>query len=138
VVVGIDGSEPSRRALVFGCEEAARRGTGVVALHAWTKPWHAALRPLEAPAGVDRSFLQPKAAALLADSVAAAARDFPNLQLTERLVNDQPGDAILEASRGADLLVVGCGGSRGLVGRLLGSVSRQAIHHAHCPVAVIP
>ncbi|HEY6747863.1 MAG TPA: universal stress protein [Mycobacteriales bacterium] len=137
VVVGVDGSELSRRAVRFGLGEAAQRGTGLTAVHAWTAPWHPALRSFEASGGVDWSFLEPQAAAILSESVAGAREEFSEVEVTERLVNDQPGDALLDASRGAELLVVGSRGLGGLTGLVLGSVSHGAVHQAHCSVAVV-
>jgi nucleotide-binding universal stress UspA family protein len=86
---------------------------------------------------VDWSFLRSQAAAVLAESVATAAADFPDVQVTERLVDGQPGDALLEASQEAEFLVVGSRGASSLLGGVLGSVSHTVIHHADCPVAVI-
>jgi nucleotide-binding universal stress UspA family protein len=137
VVVGVDGSELSHRAVRFGFGEAVLRGTGVTAVHGWTRPWHPALRSFEAPGGVDWSFLEPQAAALLSESIAAARQDFPDVEVTERLVNDQAGNALLDASRGAELLVVGSRGLGGLTGMVLGSVSHAAVHQASCSVAVV-
>ena len=137
IVVGVDGSEPSQRALRFAVGEAAANGTGVIAIHAWTKPWHPALRSFEVPGGANWSFLEPQAAAVLAESVARATADFSDVQVTERLLNDQPADALLQASQEADLLVVGSRGASSLLGRVLGSVSHTVIHHADCPVAVV-
>lgn len=137
IVVGVDGSEPSLRALRFALGEAAVHGTGVVAVHAWAKPWQPALLSFEAPRGVDWSFLRAQATAVLAESVATATAEFPDVQVTERLLNGQPGDALLDASGEAEFLVVGSRGASSLRGRVLGSVSHTVIHHADCPVAVI-
>ena len=53
-------------------------------------------------------------------------------------VNDLPARALLDAGRGAWLLVVGSRGLGGFQGLLLGSVSQQVVHHAECPVLVVP
>jgi nucleotide-binding universal stress UspA family protein len=137
IVVGVDGSEASRRAARFGFGEAALRGTGLTAVHAWTTPPHPALPTFEAPGGVDWSLLESQAGTTLSRSVATARQHFPDVDVAERLINDQPGDALLDASRGAELLVVGSRGLGGLTGMFLGSVSHGAVHRAHCSVAVV-
>jgi nucleotide-binding universal stress UspA family protein len=137
IVVGVDGSDASRRAARFGFSEAALRGTGLTVVHAWTTPPHPALRTFEAPGGVDWSFLQSQAATTLSRSIATARQHFPDVDVAERLINDQPGDALLDASRGAELLVVGSRGLGGLTGMFLGSVSHGAVHRADCSVAVV-
>jgi nucleotide-binding universal stress UspA family protein len=136
-VVGVDGSEPSHRALRFAFGEATAHGTELIAVHAYSEPWHPALRSFQAPDGVDWSFLRSHAAAVLAESVATAAEEFPGVRVTERLVDGQPSDVLLEASGDAELLVVGSRGASSLRGRILGSVSHTVIHHADCPVAVV-
>ena len=137
IVVGVDGSDASRRAARFGFSEAALRGTGLTVVHAWTTPPHPALRTFEAPGGVDWSFLQSQAATTLSRSIATARQHAPDVDVAERLINDQPGDALLDASRGAELLVVGSRGLGGLTGMFLASVSHGAVHRAHCSVAVV-
>lgn len=64
-------------------------------------------------------------------------RTFPELAVTVDLVSTSPAAMLIEASRGARLIVVGSRGRGGLAGMLLGSVSQQLIQHAACPVAVV-
>ena len=54
-----------------------------------------------------------------------------------RVVEGNPAQVLLDASDGADLLVVGSRGHGGFAEALLGSVSQHCVHHAHCPVVVI-
>jgi nucleotide-binding universal stress UspA family protein len=137
VVVGVDGSDPALHALRFALTEAALRGAELEVVRAWTDPWRASLRPEEADGGPDRSLLERQAAGVLSDSVAEATKDLPDVAVTERLINKQPGAALLDAARQATLLVVGSRGHGGLAGLRLGSVSHGMLHQADCPVAVI-
>ena len=53
------------------------------------------------------------------------------------ITQDSPAKALIDASAGADLLVLGSRGHGGFAGALLGSVSQYCVHHAHCPVLII-
>jgi nucleotide-binding universal stress UspA family protein len=137
VVVGVDGSDPSRRALHFAFTEAALRETTLTAVHAWAIPDHPGLTSMRASGGADWSFLAQQAADVLEEALAAVRADFPDVEVTEHLVDDQPVPALLEASRHAQLLVLGSHGRGAFSGLVLGSVSHSAVRGADCPVAVI-
>jgi nucleotide-binding universal stress UspA family protein len=66
-----------------------------------------------------------------------ACERHPAVEVSVRTMCTTPTDALEIASREAQLLVVGCRGGGGFHGLLLGSVSLQVLHHAHCPVAVL-
>jgi nucleotide-binding universal stress UspA family protein len=137
VVIGVDGSDLAQRAVRFAFAEAALHGVGLLAVHAWIKPPHPSLPAFMATGWLDWSFLEHHAADVLAESVAAVQPDFPEVPVIERVVNDQPGAALVTASARARLLVVGSRGRGGLAGLVLGSVSHGVLHQAHCPVAVV-
>jgi nucleotide-binding universal stress UspA family protein len=137
VVVGIDGSDSSRRALHFALTEAALRKTALTAVHAWALPDHPGIASLRASGLVEGSFLAGQAADALADALADVRGDFPDVDVTEHLVDERPVPALLEASRGAQLLVLGSRGRGAFTGLVLGSVSHSAVRGADCPVAVI-
>jgi nucleotide-binding universal stress UspA family protein len=135
VVVGVDGSKSSETALEFAFEEASRRGAALVAVYAW--------RPSALQAGIASvRHEEPGAEAghrlLLAESLAGWREKYPDVELRRELVPGHPVHVLSEASRHALALVVGSRGRGGFAGMLLGSVSQGVIHHAQCPVIVVP
>jgi len=137
VVVGLDGSPPSLRALRHGWEEAALRGTGVTAVHARATPEHPPLPASETHDLTNWSFLGSSALAAMVEWTATASQRFPDVQLTRRMVDGPPDEVLVDMSQQAELLVLGSRGRGGLAGRMLGSVSQRVVHRARCPVAVL-
>jgi nucleotide-binding universal stress UspA family protein len=131
IVVGVDGSEHSRRALRWALDEAKLRGVGCLLIHAWNyglvgaSPW-----PGEAA-----QTLADDARVLLERDVAFACSS--GVPVEARLEYGSAAQVLTNASKGALLLVVGNRGRGGLTGALLGSVSSACVHHACCPVVVI-
>jgi nucleotide-binding universal stress UspA family protein len=138
VVVGVDGSQTSQRAVEFAFAEAAVRKTGLTAVHAWTLPWlRSTLSIRHELDNVTRPALQQEAAAVLSESLAEIRQKYPAVPVVEQAVEERPAVALVEASHDASLIVVGSRGRGGVSGLLLGSVSHAVLHRAHCPVAVI-
>ncbi|MGJ7440980.1 universal stress protein [Aquipuribacter sp. MA13-6] len=132
VVVGVDGSDVSALAVGFAFERAARRGLGLTAVRAWelpaaTNPWGVTV--------ADR--MQEDERQALAASLEPWQSRFPDVDVDPRLVNGHAGQALVAASDGAELVVVGSRGRGGFAGVLLGSVSQAVLHHACGPVAVV-
>jgi len=146
IVVGVDGSPQSLAALRFALSEARVRGDRLVALHAWVLPLVEAPGPflLEAPGPARppleqlREELAGAAERRLAAALDAVAGEADGVAVERRVVEGPAAAVLVEASEGADLLVVGSRGHGGLRGALLGSVSQQCVHHARCPVAIVP
>jgi nucleotide-binding universal stress UspA family protein len=138
VVVGVDGSQTSQRAVEFAFAEAAMRNSGVTAVHAWTLPWlRSTLSVRHEVVTVTRPALQQEAAAVLSESLAEIRQKHPDVSVIEQVVEARPAEALVDASQNAPLLVVGSRGRGGVTGLLLGSVSHAVLHRAHCPVAVL-
>ncbi|PZF89806.1 universal stress protein [Micromonospora deserti] len=136
VVVGVDGSELSRPAVEFAAEEASLRGTGLVALHAYRYP--TSTEPGDMlPLVYDDAKLRAGEERAVAESLAGLAERWPNVPVNRETVRARPGKALTEASRRAQLVVVGRQGRSEFTGLLLGSVSQSVLHHADCPVAVV-
>ena len=77
--------------------------------------------------------------ALLAEAVRNAAAGTPSTVSIDPVVTEgSAAQALVDASEGADLLVVGARGHGGFLGLVLGSVANQVLHHATCPVVIVP
>lgn len=136
IVVGIDGSENSRRALGWAVEEARVRGASVDVVHAWHLPYVGGY-PYTA-GSFDPTSLEDAARQTL-DEVVDAVDTAGLAAPLERILH--LGDAaggVLETAKRAGLVVVGSRGLGGFTGLLLGSVGHQVANHAPCPVIVIP
>ncbi|MGH9230507.1 MAG: universal stress protein [Acidimicrobiales bacterium] len=133
IVVGVDGSENSARALRWGLDDARVRGATVAAVHAWHAPYSMSF----AAAAVDFPSFEDAARRLLDRVVDAAEAERPGVPVERVLVAGSAADVLLGAARGAALAVVAGRGVGGFRGLLLGSVSQQLAHHAPCPVVVV-
>jgi nucleotide-binding universal stress UspA family protein len=137
IVVGVDHSEGSRRALEWALDEARLRGARVEVVHAWSFPYLPTGPFVSAPL-LSAEQLEADARVVLDASIAEV--DVAGLAepVEPVLVCDGPANALLERSKGADLLVVGSRGRGGFTGLLLGSVSQAVSQHAPCPVVIVP
>jgi nucleotide-binding universal stress UspA family protein len=135
VLVGVDGSAASRRALVFAEHEARMRGADLVVLASVDVP--------------DEMWLRPYAELLPSTNLMTDAEERARAVIREEL-DDESGvhvevdtttasaaAALVARSQEADLLVVGSRGHGGFRGLAMGSVSTQCVLHAHCPVTVV-
>ncbi|MBE4720084.1 universal stress protein [Pseudarthrobacter sp. AB1] len=132
VVVGVDGSAPSRFALEWAVAEARLRHGEVQAVTAWQYP----------PVTVGMEGLVhdpeifPQAAHRLQDD-ALSRVDSGGVTVSGDVVQGSTAGVLLKAAENADLVVVGSRGLGGFTGLLLGSVSTQVVHHSTCPVLVV-
>jgi nucleotide-binding universal stress UspA family protein len=133
IVVGVDGSEGSKHALRWAARQAGFTEATLEAVTGWEYPafygWAPAL-----PDDFDYGELAASGLTETIDEVFGAGRP---LRLETRVVARHPALALVEASEGAELLVVGSRGYGGVADALLGSVSTYCVHHAHCPVTVL-
>jgi nucleotide-binding universal stress UspA family protein len=135
VVVGVDGGARDAGPIGFAFDYAARHGKPVIAVHAhesepaglWTDDTFMELHPMGHEFGLE----------MLDAAIAGAHADHPGVPVRRAVMRQRAGAALVHASDGAALLVVGDRGHRALARHLLGSVSRHVLMHAHCTVAVI-
>ena len=134
VVVGVDGSDDAREALRFAFAEAQLRDCQLFVLHAFDSPW--TYWDAAVPISIDRVEEQQKE--LLAREIERVCGPEPAVSIQSEITNDLPARALIDKSKDAELIVVGSRGRGGFTGLMLGSVSQQVVHHAHCPVVVVP
>ncbi|GAB3437362.1 universal stress protein [Phycicoccus ginsengisoli] len=136
VVVGTDGSELSSAAVGEAFREADARGAALTVVHTWSiELADTAMTIVESD---DARTRIADAEGVLADqSVASWADKFPDVPVRTMVRRGHAVEALAEASRDAELVVVGSRGRGGFRGLLLGSVSQGVLHHAHCPVMVV-
>ena len=137
IVAGIDGSPSSISALRWAIRQAGLTGATVDAMIAWHYPASAGGYGW-APTGMGTAFdFKENAEKVLADAIGTACDPGTGVPVRARVVEGNAAQVLLDASDGADLLVVGSRGHGGFTEALLGSVSQHCVHHAHCPVVVI-
>jgi nucleotide-binding universal stress UspA family protein len=138
VVVGIDGSPASERAVVWGARQAALERRPIVLVHAASPTvattWMGA--PAFNPATVLQALEDSGRAQLESAASAVRARE-PDLEIYQVLDHRDPRDALLALARAAALVVVGSRGRGPMASLLLGSVSLAVSQHASCPVVVL-
>lgn len=136
VVVGVDGSAVSAKAVAFALEQASLRGTSLVAIHAW---WLEVVEGVVAttPGGPEWRRAEELMQLGVAETLAGHRDRYPDVDVSVRLVRTRPAEALVEASADASLVVVGARGRGGFAGLLLGSVSREVLLNAAGPVAVV-
>jgi nucleotide-binding universal stress UspA family protein len=134
VVVGVDGSEPSLRALEFALHYAGQRDLRTDIVYV-PEHWQelASSYPMEVPE-LQRELLAHDRRVL--QSVADVVARHPGVDAAVQEVDGSVRAVLIEASRTAQLVVVGSRGHGAFAGLLLGSVSAAILHRSHCPVAV--
>jgi nucleotide-binding universal stress UspA family protein len=131
VVVGVDGSASSKQALHWAARLAAAEGSTIQAITAWEYP-----PSFNAPVDVN---WRPDVDAdtVLTETLDEVFGDDRPAGLEAHVVHGSARTVLIDASRGASLLVIGSRGHGGFAGLLLGSVSSACSEHAHCPVLVL-
>jgi nucleotide-binding universal stress UspA family protein len=130
IVVGVDGSKHSRGALLWALDEAQCHSGQVTALFAWQVPF------LSFPGAFDREELEKASKDFLVETVSVIVPT-PPVPLRTIVAEGDPTESLIEASKEAELLVLGKRGRSPFAGLLLGSVSQGVAGAAACPVVLV-
>jgi nucleotide-binding universal stress UspA family protein len=137
ILVGVDGSDNSRRALEWAAKEAAFRQTSltVLAVHQAVHGWTGTLSFHDDDAQTQKV---AEAAKAETDKVLAGLGDSRPESVTVRAVHGYPAEEIINAGADADMIVLGTRGVGGWTRQLIGSVATKVVHHATAPVLIVP
>ncbi|MDT7579971.1 MAG: hypothetical protein QOK35_1235 [Pseudonocardiales bacterium] len=136
IVVGVDGSAGSRKALTWAAAEAAIHGSDLVVVNVWE---HTLLPPAGSVSVSERYVPDPsqRTADDLLQVIKEELGDEPPVPVQPRVKQGRTAKVLIEESADADLLVVGPRGHGGFAGLVLGSVSQHVAAYAKCPVVVV-
>ncbi|MFA1542682.1 universal stress protein [Actinomadura monticuli] len=133
IAVGVGLGDDSA-ALEYAFRAAAARNAGLRVVHAWPFP-----EALDEPgAGADLRRIEERARWRVIEAHAPIRKRFPGVDVAEDIVQDNPAAALVAASRDVDLVIAGTRPHTGLTAPRSHAVTHALIHHAHCPVAVVP
>jgi nucleotide-binding universal stress UspA family protein len=135
IIVGYDGSDVSRRAVLWAAHHAARTTTRLVVVHCWS--WPLFTQDLGPVADVEDSGLRRAAEKVADEGLDLAQQAEPGVEVSTRLIVGFPSEVLTRLSVEASLLVTGTRGLGGFTGLLVGSVSLHLAAAASCPLAVI-
>jgi nucleotide-binding universal stress UspA family protein len=137
ILVGVDGSDHSQRALEWAAKEAAIRQTSltVLAVHQAVHGWAGALSFRDDDAQTKKL---GEAARAETDKVLAGLGDSRPASVTVNAVHGYPAEELMNAGADADMIVLGTSGVGGWSRQLIGSVATKVVHHASAPVLIVP
>ncbi|WP_136612119.1 universal stress protein [Sinomonas albida] len=137
IVVGVDGSDHGRCALIWAAREAQRRRSPLHVVTAYSVPIFAASGLDGGYSTIDDTVIQDGAKAVLREAL-DSIEGFDDLDITSSVESGDAAGVLLQFSETAELLVFGTRGRGGFVGRLLGSVSSALPAHARCATVTVP
>ena len=130
IVVGVDGSPSSQRAVRWASQQAKLTGATLRAVSSWRWPNYITI----VPPGVD---LASDTRRTLDEVLEVALAGSEDLSVTRHVIEGPPGPALLTQAQDASLLVIGAQGRAAFPGMLLGSVAEYCVRHGSCPVVVV-
>jgi nucleotide-binding universal stress UspA family protein len=137
IIVGVDGSVHSRKALERAIQEAAAHHTSltVLTVHQAVRDVYGSVSHYTGDADLTEKARQ--AAQAETDEVVAALGVQPE-SVTVTAVHGLPSEELVKAAHGADMVVMGSRGAGGFARLLMGSTATQVAQHAHCAVLILP
>jgi nucleotide-binding universal stress UspA family protein len=137
VVVGVDGSSASNKALTVAATEASLRQAPLHLIHSWWPSLAGTLAPDPASLTQMREDQAAEGTRLLIEARQRVAADHPSLVIEQHLDSGTAPTALLNAAASASMVVVGSRGRGGFAGLLLGSVSMAVLRDSRVPVMVV-
>lgn len=137
ILLGVGEAPAGAAAARFAVQEAEARRCALDAVRAWRRPAHETTDDPPPAAEPSRSHRQ-RASELLDDTLRDAVSAHRDVDIHRLVVEGPARNVLLDRSAGADLLVVGARRRHGHFGLQLGRVPHALLHHAACPVAVVP
>ena len=137
IVVGVDGSEASLKAVIWATHEAKLRDSEIEIIHSWSMPFVVdpmAMMPMMFPI----EEMVADANKIVAAAAAKVISIDSKIRVVSRIERGSASEHLITASKSADLVVVGSRGHGGFAGLLLGSVAQQVANHASCPAVIVP
>jgi nucleotide-binding universal stress UspA family protein len=135
IVVGVDGSEPSRAAVRWAAAEGHGRGVGLLVVTCWSYPmlpWGPYQPPLSGQSFEDEAHQVAES-----EVQEVLGPDRASLDIEIAVLEGAASLRLLDYDQAADMIVVGSRGRGGFAGLLLGSVSQHLAEHARCPVVIV-
>ncbi len=136
IVVGVDGSQSSLRALTWALREAKQHNAAVHVVYVWNIPQ--LIDPMGVAIFAPINDLEAAAQDLLKHVMETVASLVGDTSVTTSVEQGSASQRLLDAASTADMVVVGRRGHGGFLGLLIGSVAEQIAHHAKCPAVIVP
>ena len=138
IVVGVDGSPSSKVAVYWATRDAALRNVPLTLVNV-VSPILADWRPVSVPVAIE-DWQKEQGLEVVENARRVADENRPDgrpVKIKTEVLFSATVPTLIDLSKDAEIIVVGCRGRGALAGALIGSVSTGLVHHAHCPVAVI-
>ncbi|HET7278991.1 MAG TPA: universal stress protein [Dermatophilaceae bacterium] len=135
VVVGVDGSVQSDRAVEYAFAEASSRRIELLAVHTWWLEFLDGAMAVTVPTA-QWERIEQEQRLVLSEALSGWREKYPDVTVHEQVRRAHPVEALVRESEDAELVVVGSRGRGGFTALVLGSVSHGVLHRAKCPVVV--